>query len=202
MKLVMATQNAGKLKEMQTLLRHLDVCVISAAQAGMLEDIVEDGETFEENALKKACFTARTTNNWAVADDSGLCIEALDGKPGVHSARWVGADRDPHKMIAHVLEKMKHVLDGQRSAYFQSVLALVSPSGEEKIFTGRIDGTITHESRGTLWPTLPYDMVFVPGGFEKTFAEMSPDEKNAISHRGQAFAKLCQYIKTYLQHEA
>ncbi len=198
MKLVMATQNPGKLKEMKTLLSGMDITVVSAREAGVSEEVKEDGHTFEANALKKAVYTAKKTGCWAVADDSGLCIKALDGQPGVYSARWAGKNSTSRQKLQHALKATKHVPAGKRQAYFGSALALVSPRGGKKIFTARLYGRLTTAPRGKMRSRLPYDSIFVPTGFKKTFSEMSDRQKNKLSHRGKTFNQLKKYLKNIL----
>jgi len=194
MKLVFATHNQGKLKEMRDLLSDLSIEVVSADEAGVYEDVIEDGTTFKANALKKARFVGEQTGEWAVADDSGICIDALDGEPGVYSARWAG---DRASVIDHTLAKMKKVPVKNRGAHFVSTLALFSPDGLYWIFEGQVSGHITLEPRGKNRPGLPYDLIFVPEGYDKTFAEMSDEQKNSLSHRGNAFAKLKIFLQNY-----
>jgi len=195
MKIIFATQNQGKIKEMKSILSDLKVDVLSAGEAGIFDEVVEDGKTFKDNALKKARFIAQKSGEWAVADDSGLCITALNGAPGVHSARWAGDRSDDSKLVMHTLEKMKEIPAGKRQAYFESAVALVSPEGKEWTYSGQVHGSISLEPRGTALPKLPYDVIFIPQGYEKTFAEMTNEEKNSISHRGLAFEKLKEQIR-------
>lgn len=204
MKIIFATQNQGKIKEMKAILSDLKIDVLSAREFGITEEPIEDGKTFEENALIKARFIAQKTNEYSVADDSGLCIKALNGAPGVHTARWAGSrpassavgENDHDKiLVEYTLEKMKAVPSDKRQAYFESAVALVSPDGKEWTFSGQVHGSISFESRGIALPRLPYDSIFTPEGFMKTFAEMSGEEKNQISHRGSAFEKLKEQIK-------
>lgn len=193
MKIVFATQNKGKLKEMENFLIGFDV--VSALEAGVSEDVVEDGKTLEENALKKARFVCEKTGEWAVADDTGLFIDALDGRPGIYAARWAGEDSTDNDKIEKVLSEMKEVDKKLRTAKFESCLALVSPGGEEYIFSGVLPGEITIETRGKMREKLPYDLVFLPLGHDKTMAEMSDEEKNSLSHRGLAFQKLKKFLE-------
>jgi len=195
MKLIFATRNIGKIKEMREMLKDLKVEVISMEEAGVKDEVVEDGNTFEENALKKARFVAKRTGEWVVADDSGICIDALDGAPGIYSARWGGGGKSTEEVVQFTLAKMKNVADNKRGALFVSVAALTAPDGRVWIFMGEIRGQIATESRGTPRPHLPYDLVFIPKGRTRTFAEMSDAEKNSMSHRGRAFAKLKEYLK-------
>ena len=192
MKLIFATHNSGKLEEMRALLEGLDVEVMSAEEAGVLEDVEEDGETFRANAWKKAKFVAEQTGEWAVGEDTGLCIEALGGQPGVYTARWSGGAGH----VPFTLEKMSGVPEGDREAYFETALVLMSPKGESHTFVGRCDGSIPLEPRGEAHPKLPYDVIFQPKGFDQIFAQMPKEQKNAISHRGQAFQKLKEFLRT------
>lgn len=192
--LIFATQNTGKLTEMRQLLDGFGITVKSAQEAGVTEDIIEDGETFAANALKKARFVVKQTGEWAVADDSGITIDALDGRPGVYTARWAGEGASDEQLVRHTLNQLKHTPEGERNATFHTVLALVSPEGEERLFEGVIDGIIPIEPRGMNRPKLPYDLIFQPNEYEQTFAQMSDAQKNQLSHRGKAFAKLKQYL--------
>ena len=196
MRIIFATHNQGKIKEMQNILSGLDVEIASAEEAGIFEDVEEDGKTFEENALRKARFIVEKTGEWAVADDSGLCIAALDGAPGLFSSRWAGENVSGGELINFTLEKMKNIPAEKRSAYFESAIVLVSPEGKHWTFIGTVDGKIVEISKGEAHPKLPYDVIFVPEGYEKTFAEMSQEEKNKISHRGLAFLKLKEFIES------
>jgi XTP/dITP diphosphohydrolase len=195
MKLIFASHNEGKIIEMKAILKDLDVDVYSAEEVGIIEDVVEDGLTFAENAQKKARFVAGKSGEWAVADDSGICIEALNGEPGVYSKRWAGEDATDKKIVEYTLDKMKAVPEGERACWFESALVLVGPDGTEKNFSGRMNGTLAMSARGTALPGLMYDVIFVPDGFSKTNAELSTEEKNSISHRGKAFREMQTYIK-------
>jgi len=199
-RLIFATHNQGKVKEMKDILSGLDVEVLSAEEVGIFEDVVEDGKTLEENALKKARFIVEKTGDWAVADDSGLCIKALDDAPGVHSARWAG-DREIANLVEHTLLKMKDVSAEKRSAYFESAAVLCAPDGRHWSFRGTINGVIPFKARGSDRPKLPYDVIFIPEGYSKTFAEMSDSEKNSLSHRGAAFLQLKKHIEEILGKE-
>jgi len=193
MKLVFATHNPGKIKEMQELLSETGIEVLSAEDAGVAEDPLEDGLTFEENALKKARFVCQKSGEWAVADDSGICLDALNGAPGIFTARWAGEGND---LIDFTLAKIKDIPEKKLGAHFSCCVALVSPDGQEHLFEGRADGRVIKERRGTPYPKLPYDQIFIPEGHEQTFAEMPYEEKNKLSHRGLAFAKLKDFLKS------
>ena len=194
-KIVFATHNQGKVQEISEILKDLAVLVVSADEAGIREDVVEDGKTFEENALKKSEFVGKIANEWAMGDDSGICVEALDGAPGIFSARWAGEGAPGHKWIELLVSKLEGVAENKRGAWFETVVTLRSPTGEYWTFVGRINGTIAVAPRGISHPHLPYDSVFIPEGETRTFAEMTKEEKNAISHRGRAFRKLKDFIQ-------
>lgn len=194
-KLVIATHNKGKLKEMQALLAPYGMECLSAGELGLPEP-AETGTTFAENALIKAHAAAKAANLPALSDDSGLSVAALGGAPGVYTADWAeaapfegGPGRDWYMAMGKVEGKLAQLgPDAPRDAWFTSMLALAWPDGEAQTFEGRIDGTLTWPPRGTLG--FGYDPVFVPAGETQTFAEIDPARKNAMSHRAVAFAKL------------
>ena len=193
--LVIATHNAGKLKEIGALLAPYGLNCISAGSLGLPEP-AETGKTFTDNALIKARAAAEGSGLPALADDSGLCVAALEGRPGVYTADW--AERQPFEgspgrdwyMAMGKVEGMLAELGPEtpRDAWFACVLALAWPDGEQAVYEGRVDGTLTWPPRGVLG--FGYDPVFVPTGGTATFAELDPDEKHRISHRADAFAKL------------
>ena len=193
--LVIATHNAGKLKEISALLEPHGVKCLSAGSLGLPEP-AETGTTFVQNALIKARASAEASGLVALADDSGLSVDALDGRPGVYTADW--ADRqwfegDPGRDWYMAMGKVEGMLqqkgvDAPRTCAFHCVLALAWPDGEYAVYEGKAPGTLTWPPRGTMG--FGYDPVFVPVGREKTFAELDPDEKHAISHRADAFKKL------------
>jgi XTP/dITP diphosphohydrolase len=193
--LVIATHNAGKLKEISALLDPHGVQCVSAGALGLPEP-AETGTTFAQNALIKARAAAEASGLAALADDSGLSVAALDGRPGVYTADWAerqwfeGAPgRDWYMAMGKVEGMLAEKGDAvDRSAAFHCVLALAWPDGEYAIYEGKCDGSLTWPPRGTLG--FGYDPVFVPAGREQTFAEIEPQEKHAISHRADAFAKL------------
>jgi XTP/dITP diphosphohydrolase len=195
MKLIFATHNEGKIREMKNILAGLPLEIISAAEAGVEEEPIEDGATFADNALIKAAFVGKKTGGWVVADDSGLCVEALGGAPGVFSARWAGEAATGEEKASKVLKELGDLPAEKRGAYFESALALFSPSGRHWSFSGRINGHIINEQRGNLHHhKLPYDAIFIPDGWEKTFGEVGDEEKNAVSNRGQAFRDLKDFL--------
>ncbi|MGI8944453.1 MAG: RdgB/HAM1 family non-canonical purine NTP pyrophosphatase [Qipengyuania sp.] len=193
--LVIATHNAGKLKEISALLAPHGVKCISAGSLGLPEP-PETGRSFIDNALIKARAAAEASGIVAMADDSGLSVDALDGRPGVYTADWAErqwfegeAGRDWYMAMGKV-EGMLQAKGPEtpRDCAFHCVLAIAWPDGEHAIHEGRAPGTLTWPPRGTMG--FGYDPVFVPQGGEKTFAELEPEEKHAISHRADAFAKL------------
>jgi XTP/dITP diphosphohydrolase len=193
--LVIATHNAGKLKEISALLAPYGIDCLSAGALG-LDEPVETGTTFVENALIKAHAAAQAAQLPALADDSGLSVAALGGRPGVYTADWAERQRfegPPGRDWYLAMGKVEGLLAEQglevdRGAWFTCVLALVWPDGETAVYEGRVDGTLTWPPRGDRG--FGYDPIFVPEGRAETFAEIEPEEKHRISHRADAFAKL------------
>lgn len=190
--LVLSTDNVHKIKEMESILSDIDLIVESKSDVGLQDlQVDEDQETLEGNARKKAEEISKLVGyKNVISDDTGLFVNALNGEPGVHSARYCG-DHDDKKNIEKILEKLQDKED--RSAYFQTSIALVEPNKEIKLFSGRIDGTIAYEERGE--EGFGYDSVFIPNGYDKTFAELGEEEKNKISHRAIATENLKSYLK-------
>jgi XTP/dITP diphosphohydrolase len=197
-RLVLATRNTHKVGELQEILAEAGVGVELVGLPDDAPDVVEDGLTFAENAAKKARSAATATGMPAVADDSGLCVDALNGMPGVFSARWSGARADDASNLRLVLEQVADVADEHRGASFVCAAALALPSGEERVVEGRVFGRIIREPRGS--GGFGYDPIFVPDGDGRTTAELSPDEKHAISHRGNAFRALAPTIRELVLH--
>lgn len=193
--LVIATHNAGKLKEISALLEPHGVKCVSAGSLGLPEP-AETGTTFVQNALIKARAAAEASGMVALADDSGLSVDALDGRPGVYTADWAERqwfEGDPGRDWYMAMGKVEGMLqqigpDADRSAAFHCVLALAWPDGEQAVYEGKCGGSLTWPPRGTLG--FGYDPVFIPQGRKQTFAEIDPSEKHAISHRADAFAKM------------
>jgi XTP/dITP diphosphohydrolase len=187
--LIIATHNTGKLREFQALLKPYVKHITSAGELELVEP-EETGTTFAENALLKAR-AASHTGHMALADDSGLCVNALGGDPGLYSARWAGPDKNFRAAMQKIHDALGHTKD--HSAYFICVLALVWPDDRSERFEGRVDGTIVWPPRGDKGHG--YDPVFVPKGDTRTFAEMPEEEKNTISHRGIAVRKLIAFFE-------
>ncbi|MDZ7641257.1 MAG: XTP/dITP diphosphatase [Desulfurivibrio sp.] len=184
--IVLATRNQGKVKELREMLAGFPVDIRSLADFGPLPEVVEDGATFDDNAYKKALFTAKALGLPAMSDDSGLVVEALDGAPGVHSARYAGDEADDAANIAKLLKEMADKSD--RRAAFVCVLSIAVPAGPALTYEGRCEGEIVDTPRGA--GGFGYDPVLFYPPLQKTFAEMSPEEKNQVSHRGQAMAQV------------
>ena len=192
-RLVLATRNQGKLRELRELLRDripgldVDTQVVDAEAAGA-PDVVEDGVTFEQNALKKARAVAAHTGLVAVADDSGLAVDVLGGAPGIFSARWSGRHGDDEANLRLLLDQLADVGPEHRQASFVCAAAMVAPDGEEAVHTGFLSGALLTEPRGT--NGFGYDPILRPHGYAETVAELTGAQKNAISHRGMAFRQL------------
>jgi XTP/dITP diphosphohydrolase len=198
-RLLLATRNAGKLAELQRLLETAvpGVQVVGLRDVEEYPEAPETGATFEDNALLKAREAARYTGLPAVADDSGIAVDALNGMPGVLSARWSGRHGDDDANTALLLGQIADVPDGRRGAAFVCAAALVTPDGTERVLERQWRGTVIREKRGT--NGFGYDPVFVPEGLDVTSAELAPEEKDARSHRGQAFAALVPVLAEVLR---
>lgn len=193
-RLVIATHNEGKLVEIQEILRPFALKLVSAGALGIAEP-EETGLTFEENAALKARHSAEASGMWALADDSGLEVDALEGAPGIYSARWAGPSKDfkmAMQRVAQELEAKNISLQGA-TARFVCVLALCAPDGNVRCFRGTVEGTLTFPPRGE--KGFGYDPMFVAQGMQQTFAEIDPKEKHRISHRAQAFALLNHHLE-------
>lgn len=191
--LVLASGNKGKLAEFQRLLDGLDVQIHSMKDYPEIGEIVEDGSTFAENALIKAKAVCKATGKPAMADDSGLAVDALNGEPGIYSARFAGEQRSDADNNAKVLQLMETVADADRTARFFCVIAIVLPDGREYTVEGTCEGTILHALRGE--GGFGYDPLFYVESMNKTFAELTMEEKNRISHRGHANRKAVEIIR-------
>ncbi|HEY5522074.1 MAG TPA: XTP/dITP diphosphatase [Desulfuromonadaceae bacterium] len=192
--LVVATRNQGKILEINALLTGLVSQISSAADFVDFPETIEDGATFEENALKKAREAANFSGLPALADDSGLVVDALNDRPGVFSARYAGAGAGDAANNVHLLEECQNISDDYRQAAFVCVLAFVTPEGVERLFTGRVAGRILFAARGE--GGFGYDPLFLVDGFDRSMAELTLVEKNAVSHRAQAFVKFREYLET------
>ncbi|HSQ85792.1 MAG TPA: XTP/dITP diphosphatase [Desulfobacterales bacterium] len=184
--LVIATRNKGKTKEIKALLKDFPVNIKNLDDFGPIPHSEEDGDTFDENAYKKASFAARILGLPALADDSGLIVEALDGAPGIHSARYAGENATDEQRYLKLLEDMKG--KSNRKAAFECVISIAVPTGPALTYEARCEGLITTEPAGS--NGFGYDPVFFYPPYNKTFAQITGEEKNRISHRGKALAEL------------
>lgn len=191
--IIVATKNKGKTKEFAEMFQPLGFTVKTLLDFPDAPDIEETGETFAENAVLKAKGISEYFNKIVIADDSGLCVDALDGKPGVYSARYAGEGKDDEANLQKVLQELKGVPYEERTAHFHCTLALVIPGKEPVIVEGKVEGYIIDEKRGE--NGFGYDPIFYVPEYGKTTAEMSSDEKNKISHRGRALEKLNEWVK-------
>lgn len=198
MKIVLASRNEKKLEELKRILKDLEIEILSLKDFPSLQEVIEDGLTFEENALKKARYVSMMTGLPVLADDSGLEVEALGGAPGVFSARYAGENATDEENIDKLLSALRNVPFSERKARFVCCIALVYPNGEEYIFKGEIKGFISETPRGH--QGFGYDPIFQPEGHNRTFAEMSQQEKDAISHRSKALKKFKDFLMRYKQN--
>ncbi|MDH4617569.1 XTP/dITP diphosphatase [Brevibacillus sp. AY1] len=192
-RIVLATRNQGKVREFNKLFAQLGWEGISLAEFEDVPEVVEDGDTFEANAIKKAVTISTYLNLPAVGDDSGLEVDALDGGPGVYSARYAGEDATDEANWKKLLQELTDVPDEKRTARFRCTLALVEPGQEPLIATGSCEGTIAREAAGT--NGFGYDPVFYLPAMDKRMAELSAEEKNQISHRAMAMQQLLEVIQ-------
>lgn len=194
MKLVVATRNAGKWREIQAILEAPGLEILSLRDFPNAPEVVEDGATYLENARKKARAVAEHCGDWALADDSGLEVDALGGRPGVHSARYAGEGAGDAENLQKLLHETAAVEPSRRGACFRCVLVLRHPDGREFSTEGELRGSLAGAPRGA--GGFGYDPVFLPSGFAQTLAELSAEEKNRISHRRRALEKLKALLRS------
>ncbi|CAM5531630.1 RdgB/HAM1 family non-canonical purine NTP pyrophosphatase [Streptomyces abikoensis] len=194
-RLILATRNANKVTELRAILEDagLDVELVGADAYPEIPDVKETGVTFAENALLKAHALARATGFPAVADDSGLCVDVLGGAPGIFSARWAGRHGNDKANLDLLLAQLGDIADEHRGAHFACAAALALPDGTERVVEGRLEGTLRREPAGG--GGFGYDPILQPLGETRTCAELTADEKNAISHRGKAFRALVPVVR-------
>ena len=193
--LALATRNKGKTREIKDFLKDYPVEIRDLNDFGPIPEVVEDGETFDDNAYKKASFTAKILGYPALADDSGLCVEALNGAPGVYSARYAGEDATDADNVAKLMAAMKDRED--RRAHFQCVISIAVPTGAALTYEGRCDGILTHAPQGH--NGFGYDPLFFFPEFGKTFAQLGMDEKAGVSHRGKALQEVAREMDMILE---
>ena len=192
MRLIVASNNANKLREFREILGE-QFDIVSMREAGIDADIEENGTTFEENALIKANYVMNAGNSAAIADDSGLEVDALGGAPGVYSARYAGEDATDDDRIAKLLSELQDVPEGRRGAHFVSAICCAFPDGSELCAEGICNGVIGHEKQGE--NGFGYDPLFYYEPLKKTFAQLTPEEKNSVSHRRRALESLCDKLR-------
>jgi len=193
MEIVLATRNKKKIEEIKRIMTGIAVSVFTLNDFSGCPEVEEDGTSFEENAVKKALAVSEYTGKIAVADDSGLEVYALKGAPGVLSARYAGEGTDDKRNIEKLLREMRSFGTEKRRARFVCCIALALPDGTINTFYGYVEGEIGTEPKGT--NGFGYDPVFYPDGYNRTFAEMSDEEKDAISHRGRALKEIQRYLR-------
>ncbi|WP_431982152.1 RdgB/HAM1 family non-canonical purine NTP pyrophosphatase [Streptomyces qinglanensis] len=197
-RLILATRNAHKVVELKAILADADLepDLVGADAYPEVPDVKETGVTFAENALLKAHALARATGLPAVADDSGLCVDVLGGAPGIFSARWAGRHGDDAANLDLLLAQLADIDTAHRAAHFECAAALALPDGTERVVSGRLRGTLRHAPAGA--GGFGYDPILQPEGESRTCAELDPEEKNAISHRGEAFRALAPAVRELL----
>ncbi|SFK75030.1 XTP/dITP diphosphohydrolase [Lachnospiraceae bacterium KH1T2] len=195
-RIVFATGNKNKVREIEEILCDFEIPIVSMKEAGVDIEIVEDGKTFEENALIKAKSVWNVTGGLVLSDDSGLVVDALGGEPGIYSARYMGEDTSYHIKNNNIIERMEGVPDEKRTARFVCAVAAVFPDGTQKTVTGVMEGRIGYEESGE--NGFGYDPIFVLPKYGKSTADLSPEEKNAESHRGKALRAIRQEIEKYI----
>jgi len=194
-KLVLATRNQGKITEFRRILEELapgQIELIGVDKFPDLVDVEETGTSFEENSLLKARYTSQATGLPAIADDSGLCIDALNGDPGIFSARWAGVHGNDQANLEKVLDQLKDVPNQKRTAHFKCVASLVLPDGREQVAEGRFEGHILHAPVGE--NGFGYDPIFQPLGLSISSAQMSAQEKDVVSHRGKSLRAIAPHV--------
>jgi XTP/dITP diphosphohydrolase len=196
-KLMLASNNRGKLREYKSLLRGIPFDIVTPAQLGITVEVDETGISFEENARLKADYFARESGLLSLADDSGLEVDALGGEPGSLSHRYAGEDASDADRVNYLLEKLKVVPEGQRSARFRCVIAIATPDSRVEFFSGECQGVISTAPKGSRG--FGYDPIFFVPELGKTMAELPPEVKNKISHRARAAEKARDYLMKYRQ---
>ncbi len=194
MKIILSTQNPSKALQIETLLNDSRFEIVTLGSLGITDEVVEDGETLEANATKKALFGLQRTGLCSIAEDTGLFIDALDGSPGIYAARWVGHDATTEEIVAHTLQELHGVPLPQRTATFKTVAVAAFSDGTIAVCEGSVAGIILEQPRSIPQPGMHYSILFQPTGHTKVWAEMNTEEQNVISHRGQAFRQLREVL--------
>lgn len=192
MKIILATKNEGKIKEFEKLTEGMNIEILSILDNIDFPDVVEDGKTFEENSAKKAKEIAEYTGIITVSDDSGLCVDMLNGEPGIYSARYSGENATDCSNMEKLLKNLSNIQKEKRKAHFVSVVSIAFPDGSVKSFRGETEGEILFEKEGN--NGFGYDPIFYSYDLKKSFGNATPEEKKSVSHRGRAFQKLKKEI--------
>ncbi len=197
--IILATRNPTKLVQIQALFVGSPFEIVTLDQAGIEGDAVEDGSTLKENAFKKArfAFDLFSSDTWTMADDTGLFIDALNGEPGIKSARWLSDSSSTIDTSAYCLKRLEGV--SNRSASFETAVVVIDPCGDDYSFSGRIRGRILESPRVKPQPKMPYSCLFVPDGSEMSWAEMTTEMENSISHRGKAFQEARAWLESVIK---
>jgi XTP/dITP diphosphohydrolase len=195
MNIILATRNPSKAEQIRKMFENSNIRIISLDEANISGEAVEDSRTLQDNALKKARYACEhaTSPMWTMADDSGIFIKALNGEPGVESANWAPKELTTDQAAEWLVERLKGIAD--RSAYFQTVVVIISPEGKEYFFTGTVEGSLLETVRVAPQAKMPYSALFVPDGESKVFAEMTTEYENKISHRGKAFRQAREFLE-------
>jgi XTP/dITP diphosphohydrolase len=195
MNIILATRNPSKAHQIQALFEGSSITVLTLDDVGVEGDAIEDGNTLQENAQKKVEFTRKQLKepSWIMADDTGLFIDALDGRPGIKAARWAGETATTDEITEFTLKHLEGAAD--RSATFETVVAVMDPDGNEYFFSGKCPGKILETPRTKPQPKMPYSAIFQPDASSLTWAEMPVDEENKISHRGLAFSQVREFLE-------
>ena len=190
MDVILSTRNPSKAEQIQAIFADLPIKILTLDQAGIKGEALEDGQTLEENALKKAIYAYVWADSdiWTMADDTGLFIDALNGEPGIRAARWAGENATTEEITKYTLQRLEGHTN--RSATFVTAVAVVTPNGDHTFFKAQVRGRILEQPRVKPQPKMPYSPIFVPEGSERVWAEMSVEEENNISHRGKAFRQV------------
>ncbi|MDO8571852.1 MAG: non-canonical purine NTP pyrophosphatase [bacterium] len=194
MKIILSTRNPSKAAQIKEILVELSVDILTLSEVGIEGEAIENGTTLQENALKKALYAYErlTTKTWTMADDTGLFIEALNGEPGIRAARWAGEEATTEEIMQYTLKRLDGILD--RAAVFETLVALVSPDGEQYFFSGVTHGYLLETPQIVPRQKMPYSAIFVPEDCTKVLAAMTIEEENKVSHRGKAFRQVSTFL--------
>lgn len=194
-KIILSTRNPSKAEQVKASFNDVENIIIQTlTEAGIEGEAIEDGISLEENAFKKAMYAYENSKEkcWTMADDTGLFIEALNGGPGIKAARWAGENATTSEITQYCLKQLEG--KANRNAAFETVAALISPDRQKYFFTGKAEGVLLEQEKTKPQPKMPYSALFMPTGFNKVWADMTPEEENKISHRGKAFQKLKDFL--------